>query len=42
MEAEACGDVESKAQLLLQGAVVDMQEGVHVAATQQLLQVRAG
>ena len=39
VEAEACGDLESKARFLLFGVVVDMQEGVHVAATKSLLQV---
>ena len=39
VEAEACGDMESKARFLLFGVIVDMQEGVHVAATKSLLQV---
>ena len=38
-EAEACGDVESQAEFLMQGVLLDMMEGSPVNHTKLLLQV---
>ena len=38
-EAEACGDVESQAEFLTQGVLLDMMEGSPVNHTKLLLQV---
>ena len=38
-EAEACGDVETQAEFLMQGVLLDMMEGSPVNHTKLLLQV---
>ena len=38
-EAEACGDVESHAEFLLMGALLNMQDGTHVNTTKVLIKV---
>ena len=38
-ESEACGDVESQAEFLMQGVLLDMMEGSPVNHTKLLLQV---
>lgn len=40
-EAEACGDAEMQAELFMQGALLDLQDGRDVKDIKETLQVRA-